>query len=862
MYKNFKLTDEERKQIMEQHKMHGYKKPLKEDVSMDDAPEDDMSTGGEQNYCNTEYGSKLGFDFMNDGCGNCSAWWDKDVNGFGLHGVDDYDGVYYLLTVTGPYGERGYTPAPKNIISSIESIATSMGGKFYMEKAHAIFKFPQKNKNKTIHNKNCKTYYDFCAKVVQFLKKQKPLKLNEQQSGSLKGKTFDQYEQGALEARNFKINISNTHAVLNNPLPANIITVMKDVKSGGYTIIKGGTIDGYDTYKGGGKVLFTGPHDDCDVQLDKIIGYDSLGGGYGKKKMQEQGEPTSLPNPSGPIPPKPRKNPAATSTTKTTEKSEVPATKVDPNNSLYNGSTKHTQINPTDPAFGKNIKQSDKLIGKKATFYAIESDAIAAYQAGKSNPQSQGSLIALVDSIDYSDNDTLHIRITPDSAKTNYSTTTQTVILGFDRFNGTFSNIADRKVYYSESVKNILMNDYFSTELASNNKAQQSNMSEEIDTDDEEMELSKLYNDEDEYSYDLDSDVETGQFSSEFSDPDEWEDLHDFSVARHRLPKEKADNMGYSRPRDMDYKGAQHHNEIPGAQRDDIQSYPTWDSRFVPKVKNSDSDYYLRTYGTPDPDMESQTLADLKKNQPLNFPKYTDKDRRDRENLMSWEEKKKLMAQREEKRIARELARQARQGKMNESTVESMIDSGEIIDKDMIELPSNSLFPTGVYGSIHFYRRKASTEGQSVAFLKITDSEIINAVKNAKNKKGMQIKGGHWHIKKDDSNTIEFTIPKTPKGFINTIKAGFSESSTVIATMPKPNFINSRGQLGVQWYWDNGENNLFIEFAIMNDHYQEYVKLMDEVTKNLKDKKPMNESIQLTESELVNLIKKIINEAK
>jgi len=491
--------------------------------------------------------------------------------------------------------------------------------------------------------------------------------LNEQQAGSLKGKTFDQYEQGALEARNFKINISNTQAVLNNPLPANIITVIKDVKSGGYTIIKGGTIDGYDTYKGGGKVLFTGPHDDCDVQLDKIIGYDSLGGGYRKKKMQEQGEPTSLPNPSGPIPPKPRKKPVATTDTNAVEKPAVPATKVDANNSLYNDSTKHTQIDPTDPKFGKNIKQSENLIGKKATFYAIKEDAIDAYQAGKSNPQSQGSLIVRIDSIDYSDNDTLHIRITPDSAKTNYSTTTQTDILVFNRVSGNFSNIADRKVYYSESVKNILMNDYFSTELASNNKAQQSNMAEEIDTDDEEMELSKLYNDEDEYSYDLDSDIENGNFSSEFSDPDEWEDLHDFSVARHRLPKDKVDNMGYSRPRDMDYKGAMHHNEIPGAQRDDIQDYQPWDSRFVPKVKNSTSDYYLRTYGTPDPDMESETLADRKKNAPLNFPKMTGKDKYSHENTLSWEKKKELLKQREEKRIARELAKQARQGNMNES---------------------------------------------------------------------------------------------------------------------------------------------------------------------------------------------------
>jgi len=32
MYKNFKLTDEERKQIMEMHQSHGYKKPLNEDM--------------------------------------------------------------------------------------------------------------------------------------------------------------------------------------------------------------------------------------------------------------------------------------------------------------------------------------------------------------------------------------------------------------------------------------------------------------------------------------------------------------------------------------------------------------------------------------------------------------------------------------------------------------------------------------------------------------------------------------------------------------------------------------------------------------------------------------------------------------
>ena len=33
MYKNFKITEEERQQILESHMSHGYKKPLKEDDS-------------------------------------------------------------------------------------------------------------------------------------------------------------------------------------------------------------------------------------------------------------------------------------------------------------------------------------------------------------------------------------------------------------------------------------------------------------------------------------------------------------------------------------------------------------------------------------------------------------------------------------------------------------------------------------------------------------------------------------------------------------------------------------------------------------------------------------------------------------
>jgi hypothetical protein len=49
MYKNFNLTDEERRQIMEQHKSHGYKKPLSEQMNQmgmsknNDVPQDEPS---------------------------------------------------------------------------------------------------------------------------------------------------------------------------------------------------------------------------------------------------------------------------------------------------------------------------------------------------------------------------------------------------------------------------------------------------------------------------------------------------------------------------------------------------------------------------------------------------------------------------------------------------------------------------------------------------------------------------------------------------------------------------------------------------------------------------------------------------
>lgn len=45
MYKNFNLTDEERKQIMEMHQTHGYKKPLINEEEEEEEEEEEDETG-------------------------------------------------------------------------------------------------------------------------------------------------------------------------------------------------------------------------------------------------------------------------------------------------------------------------------------------------------------------------------------------------------------------------------------------------------------------------------------------------------------------------------------------------------------------------------------------------------------------------------------------------------------------------------------------------------------------------------------------------------------------------------------------------------------------------------------------------
>ena len=194
-------------------------------------------------------------------------------------------------------------------------------------------------------------------------------------------------------------------------------------------------------------------------------------------------------------------------------------------------------------------------------------------------------------------------------------------------------------------------------------------LAEEIDTDDEEMELSKLYAGEDDDDME-DEDMDEPDFASAFEDSDDYEDLYDLSVAKQNLPKDKVDDMGYSRTMDMDYEGAKHHDEIPGLRPthrkvtySDGVTYNDYGE--YSKPQSDEMGYYAKKYGPEDPDIFMDDLKHINSpkvddSKPINWPKYTEKDRRDPENMLSWEQKKALIAQRAEKAAAREAAKEKR----------------------------------------------------------------------------------------------------------------------------------------------------------------------------------------------------------
>jgi hypothetical protein len=83
---------------------------------------------------------------------------------------------------------------------------------------------------------------------------------------------FGSFDAKTLKERGFIV--KGGVATLNHPHPKLVVTVKPSQK-------------GWAAYQGG-VLKFDLPHDDCDVQLDKLIGYNSLHGGYktGLKETQ------------------------------------------------------------------------------------------------------------------------------------------------------------------------------------------------------------------------------------------------------------------------------------------------------------------------------------------------------------------------------------------------------------------------------------------------------------------------------------------------------------------------------------------------------------------------------------------------
>lgn len=137
---------------------------------------------------------------------------------------------------------------------------------------------------------------------------------------------------------------------------------------------------------------------------------------------------------------------------------------------------------------------NSSLIGKSATFYASEREAQDAYKAGKSNPSAKGAIIGTITGMDKIENDYVSFKVKMTKGVHDDRGAVGKLLGGgtvftYMRENGYFT--VEGMIgtnYYSESVRGILNKEFFTSDLASNNKMQpSSNMAEEIDTDDEEM---------------------------------------------------------------------------------------------------------------------------------------------------------------------------------------------------------------------------------------------------------------------------------------------------------------------------------------------------------------------------------------
>jgi hypothetical protein len=137
----------------------------------------------------------------------------------------------------------------------------------------------------------------------------------------------------------------------------------------------------------------------------------------------------------------------------------------------------------------KNVINEDaatsSLIGKSATFYTSEQEAQAAFDAGKSNPSAKGAIIGTVTGMDKIENDYVSFKVKMTKGVHDDRGAIGKLLGGgavftYMRENGFFTVDGMRGTnYYSESVKQILNKEFFTSDLASNKtQSTTSNMAE------------------------------------------------------------------------------------------------------------------------------------------------------------------------------------------------------------------------------------------------------------------------------------------------------------------------------------------------------------------------------------------------
>lgn len=130
------------------------------------------------------------------------------------------------------------------------------------------------------------------------------------------------------------------------------------------------------------------------------------------------------------------------------------------------------------------METKSRLVGQAATFYADPNEALAAFKAGKSNPQAKGAILGTITAIDKVENDfvSFYVKLTGGVHDTRSGLGkllgNKGSVVTYSRENGNFTLAAadtdsDGKIYYSESVKRILDKEFFTTKLAYNNPQQQ-----------------------------------------------------------------------------------------------------------------------------------------------------------------------------------------------------------------------------------------------------------------------------------------------------------------------------------------------------------------------------------------------------